>query len=348
MKICLIGNPKNIHFKRWAVSLHEKGINICTYSIIRSDGFAGIPNYRFYYRKLPLFNTSWESYRFLRFLNGIDADIFHMHYLRYSLFMKQLIKTRRFMITPFGSEIFSELFPEQKNVKKVLIENAKLVTASSTFLLNAIAEQGYKVRNKSLIYFGVDRKLFKPLPVQKPPKFRVGFVKHLNSYYGIEELVKAIEILLKKGSDAELHIYGDGPLKQKLSDYIISHKLEQYIFLFGEVDHQSLPEIYNQFNVVVMPSISQEAFGVAAIEAQACGIPVIASDIGGIPEAVANGETGILTEPGNVNQIAEAIETLMNDEALRIKMSNNAVEWSKKFEWEQSVGAMIEAYESLL
>jgi glycosyltransferase involved in cell wall biosynthesis len=347
LKICLIGNTKSIHFKRWAVSLHKRGLNVCTYSINRDKGFDDIPNYRFDYHRVPLFNSAWKNHQFLKFLERIDADIFHMHFLRYFSHMKQVTRTEKYMVTPYGSEIFYELSSKQKELKRILIENAKLVTASSKFLLNAIVDQGYKIRDKKLIYFGVDRNLFRPLRTTNPKKFRIGFAKHLESHYGVEELIRAVEILARKGQEVELYVYGEGDLKERLLDYILSNKLEQHIFLFGAVDHESLPEIYNQFSVFAMPSTGQESFGVAAIEAQACGIPVIASNTGGIPEAVLNGETGILTEPGNINQIAEAIETLLDDEELRIKMGKNAVEWSKNFDWENSVSEMIDAYDAL-
>lgn len=348
MKICLIGNTKSIHFKRWAVSLHRRGLNVCTYSITNDKGFDEIPNYRFDYNRVPLFNSAWKNRQFLKFLERIDADIFHMHFLRYFSHMKQVVRTEKYIVTPYGSEIFYELSGKEKELKRKLIENAMLVTASSRFLLNAILDQGYKIQDKKLIYFGVDLNLFKPLRTTRPKRFRIGFVKHLKSHYGVEELVRAVEILVRKGRDVELHIYGEGDLKERLLDHIASNSLEENIFLCGAVDHEYLPEIYNQFSIFVMPSTCQEAFGVAAIEAQACGVPVIASNSGGIPEAVLDGETGILAEPGNINQLAEAIEMLLDDEELRMRMSENAVEWSKNFEWETSVSSMIEAYETLL
>lgn len=348
MRICLIGDGRSIHLKRWALSLKSRGIVVSTYFTHDAPGFKDIPNHRFNYNKIYLLNSKWRNYKFSDFLQSIDADIYHIHFLIYNSLVKEFVKMKNLVITPYGSEVFWDLSSKQIRMKRQIIEKASLVTASSKFLLDKLIEQGYTFTNKKLIYFGIDRNSFKPLKKGKTSKFRIGFVKHLIDYYGIENLVKAVEIILKKRQDVELHIYGEGPLRQSLTDYIESHNLNQNIFLFGAKEHGQLPEIYNQFDVFAMPSTCQEAFGVAAIEAQACGIPVIASNTGGIPEAVQNGKSGILIEPGNIDKIVESLETLIYNETLRRQMSRNAVEWSKKFDWNKSVSAMIEAYKALL
>ena len=348
MRVCLIGNGRNIHFKRWAVSLKERGLDVCTHILNQTPAFSDVPNHEFDYRKIPLFNSRWRSLKFFNFLQSIHADIYHLHSLFYNSLTKEIAKMKNLVITPYGSDIMLELPAKKLGLKKRVIENAKLVTTSSKFLLNRIAAQGYKLSNQEIIYFGVDRNLFKPAQKETTANFRIGFVKHLIDFYGIEYLIKAFELVLAKKRDVELHIYGEGPLQQKLTEYISSHNLHRNVFLMGAKEHSQLPPIYNQFHLFVMPTLREEAFGVAAIEAQACGIPVIASNTGGIPEAVMNGKTGILVEPGNINQIADAIETLLHNQELRTRMSKSAVEWSRNFDWEKSVSAMIQAYETLM
>lgn len=348
MKVCLIGDGRSIHLKRWALSLKQGGLDVCTYFTYQAPDFAGIPNYQFSYDKRPLFNSKWRHQKFLDFLQSIDADIYHVHFLVYTSLINELIKMENLVATPYGSEIFWHLSFRKSRIKRLLIENAKLITTSSKFLLNKIIEQGYEPVNQKIIYFGVDRNQFKPVRNVTSVDFRIGYVKHLVGYYGIEYLIQAVEIILRQRNDIQLHIYGDGPLKERLNEYVVSNELYRNIFLHGSIEHDQLPEIYNQFDVFVMPSVCEEAFGVAAVEAQACGVPVIASNIGGVPEAVSDGKTGILVKPGVVDEIVQAIEKLLNDKPLRAKMSKNAVEWSRNFDWNESVSEMIEAYQSLV
>jgi len=87
---------------------------------------------------------------------------------------------------------------------------------------------------------------------------------------------------------------------------------------------------------------SKEGWGLTVIEANACGTCVIASDVPGLRDSVVDGETGLLYEYGNIEQLAEKIMLLLRDEHLRNRLSRNALEWSRKFRWEDSARKTLE------
>ena len=102
-------------------------------------------------------------------------------------------------------------------------------------------------------------------------------------------------------------------------------------------------------DIYVIPSIIEESFGVAALEASAMGIPVIGSRIGGIPEIIIDRQTGILFNPGNIDDLVKALELLINSSKLRNDLGNNAREFVKnKYIWKNNVEELLNKYKQLL
>jgi glycosyltransferase involved in cell wall biosynthesis len=348
MKVCLIGNPESIHFIRWARGLKERGITIQTVSIDYSGIVNGIPHQKFHYKKIPFGNSLWRKMQFESFLKRIDADIFHLHMLFYTSHIRSILKMNRVVITPYGSEVFWDLSSRRQKLKRMLIERAHLMTASSQFLLDAIRNQGFHPVNQKRIYFGVDLKRFRSYKKMESKPFRIGFVKHLIDYYGVHILFEASRKLIHLYPEMEFHFYGEGPLKETLKKTVQSLKLQSRLYIHGAVPYEDLPGIYHTLDVFVMPTLCREAFGVSAVEAQACGLPVIASRIGGIPETLKEGKTGFLVEPGNTDELAGKIEILYKDSKLRKQMAKEAVQWSRRFDWQISLDEMIQVYEELM
>ncbi|MDK2854603.1 MAG: hypothetical protein PWQ92_1497 [Thermococcaceae archaeon] len=102
-------------------------------------------------------------------------------------------------------------------------------------------------------------------------------------------------------------------------------------------------------DVFVLPSVSSEAFGIVVLEAMASGVPVVATDVGGIPEVVKENEAGLLVPPGNELELREAIQKLLNDEELRKQYGSKgrkAVE--EKYSWDKVVVEIEKIYEEIL
>lgn len=147
------------------------------------------------------------------------------------------------------------------------------------------------------------------LPGPVPPRaagqvLRFGYVGGFKSHKGPDVLIKAFSALKR---NAELHLFGWG-LPRDISRCRSLAGGDKRIFFHGEFGHETAPEVYSSFDILVMPSIWEETFGIAAQEAFFLGMPVIASEIGGLPEQVEPGVNGFLFKPGDAGSLGEVLE----------------------------------------
>ena len=115
----------------------------------------------------------------------------------------------------------------------------------------------------------------------------------------------------------------------------------------GKVDRQALLNEYREADFLVLPSLF-EPFGIVLLEAMATGLPVVASRVGGIPEVVRDGRTGILVEPANARALADALMELCRDENLRITMGADAKDRAAAFDWKTITPRILSIYQEAL
>ncbi|MGN1000557.1 MAG: glycosyltransferase family 4 protein [Bacilli bacterium] len=163
----------------------------------------------------------------------------------------------------------------------------------------------------------------------KHKDFTIACVRRLVEKNGVIYAVKAMEYLQQY--NCYLLIYGEGPCYKEINHYIYKHGLESKVKLMGGIDNSKLPQIYNKCDAVVVPSITinglQEATSISAIESMACGIPTIASNIGGLPILIKDKKTGFLVEEQTPEKIANIIKFLMNNP----KEANNIGKSGRKY-----------------
>ena len=124
----------------------------------------------------------------------------------------------------------------------------------------------------------------------------------------------------------------------------IDHRTE----FVGASPHDEVPSWLNRLDIYVAPSRLSESFGVAVIEASACGLPVIVSDVGGLPEVVRDGETGLVVPRENVPALQAALRRLLLDPALRQRLGRNGrAHVAREYEWGHCVDLMERVYASL-
>ncbi len=113
-------------------------------------------------------------------------------------------------------------------------------------------------------------------------------------------------------------------------------------------DRAKLARLYGTADVACLPFASPEGFGMTSIEVQACGVPVVTTSVGGVPETVRNGETGFLVEPNDVNAMTERVLGLLRDRALRAQMSQAAAFAAREFSWRVITDQLLRHYEAIL
>ncbi|MEA3254915.1 MAG: glycosyltransferase [Candidatus Altiarchaeota archaeon] len=147
------------------------------------------------------------------------------------------------------------------------------------------------------------------------------FLGRLVPYKGVDYLVRAFKDVGDEIKDVVLIIAGDGPLKNELKQLVGDLGLNGVLFV--SVAEEDLPHYYAACDVFALPSVTrQEAFGVVLLEAMACGKPVIATNVGGVPYVV--GESGIIVEPRNTEALSSAISKILSDNEFAKKLGGKA------------------------
>lgn len=128
-----------------------------------------------------------------------------------------------------------------------------------------------------------------------------------------------------------------------LEHKLVSLNISNNITFHGPILHEQLVKFYQEADVFVQPSFS-EALGMGIIEAMACQLPVVATKVGGIPEVVEDGKTGILVEPGESRALANAILELLSNEELRRKMGEIGRKRIESFSWDNIMTNLVSLY----
>ena len=160
---------------------------------------------------------------------------------------------------------------------------------------------------------------------------------------GVEDIIKAAQDLRFK-----LLIIGKGEQEEYLKDLTKKLNLEDNVLFLGEVSHKDLPQYLWISDVFVRPSLS-EGLGNAFLEAMAAGVPAIGTKVGGIPDFLREGETGLFCEVQNPKSITEKIKTLLKDENLRLRLIENGRKLvEEKYSWDFIALEMKNIFDKLI
>lgn len=213
-----------------------------------------------------------------------------------------------------------------------LIENGNRFIAVSNFIKDKLIERGFPEDKIVTHYIGVDLDLLAVNPSIERKEV-ILFVGRLVSNKGGNYLIDAMDYVFEKCPNAELWLIGDGPDKDILMKKAEKHG-EKIKFL-GRKPYDEVIRTMNMAKVFSVPSVelesgASEAFGMVFAEANAMGLPVASFKTGGIPEAVIDGETGLLVEQKDVKGLAQSIVELMSNDKLREEMSAKGIQRARR------------------
>ncbi|MFA4839956.1 MAG: glycosyltransferase [Candidatus Neomarinimicrobiota bacterium] len=233
-------------------------------------------------------------------------------------------------------------------IRRTLINADRLVTVSAAMKTELIRRTfaGSKI---DVVYNGVDETLFHPIDqaesriwLNLPPDRKILlFVGNLSRQKGIDLLLSAF--LAIDRPEMKLIFIGQGNDRQLIEDFIAEHSLQDQILLPGVVPHSQLPFWYAASDVVVLPSLSEGVPNVI-FEALAVGKPVVASNVGGIPEIIIPEITGMLHQPGSESDLREKITQALNHSWDKQAISQS----SQRFSWETNAQQYLQIAENLV
>jgi D-inositol-3-phosphate glycosyltransferase len=181
------------------------------------------------------------------------------------------------------------------------------------------------------------------------PEKNILFVGRLEPLKGIDNLFRAVASLENLKSITLSVVGGDGNSQEKmrLEALVKKMRLNQTVHFLGPIPQEELPIHYNAADVCVLPSY-YESFGLAALEAAACGKPVVASEVGGLPAIVNDGVTGYLVPPKRMDVIAERLCELLEDDLLRVHMGTAARIHAESLGWDSSADSLLRCFRELV
>lgn len=353
MKIVILGDNKSVHIQKWIKKIAED--TSIELHVLSFDHGVKFPEVHYHpLRKITGTKLDYllNVFRTKRYIKQIKPAVVHAHYATSYGFLGAFSGFHPYLITGWGADIFDS--PNNKWMKKLLVYSFKKADAI-TVLSKITQTEMKKLSDKKvhLIPFGVDTKAFVPNLNKNNEIIRIGSIRTLSEKYGVRYLIEAFAELCKKHQHIQLDLVGDGPLRQSLEELAVNLGIADRVIFHGYVnqndDFKHYISLLANFDIFAILSIlDSETFGVAAVEASACGIPVVASNVGGLPEVIDDGETGVLVPPKDVHAIIAALDRLIEQEDLRKKLGENGRKKVEQvYNWDHNAQQMIDLYRSL-
>lgn len=232
-----------------------------------------------------------------------------------------------FSFTARGSDIHVD-----RTMLRRKVAAASFVIAVSRANREVIAEEcgALYARKIHVVYGGINTRLFAPDTERPdPPWLRIVCVARFEEVKGHATLIEACAELERRGIRFQADLIGDGELRPRIEAQILASGLSHRVTLHGAATQIEVREhlaVASVFVLATVAAASGKREGIPNVlkEAMACALPVVASDISGIPELVEHGRTGLLVEPGDVGQLADALEQLAGDVDLRRDLGQTA------------------------
>ncbi|OGM22432.1 hypothetical protein A2863_03835 [Candidatus Woesebacteria bacterium RIFCSPHIGHO2_01_FULL_38_9b] len=245
-----------------------------------------------------------------------------IHHVHQEVFRKHL----KFPLSQIAVFLESKLMP-------VLYRNCPIITISNSSKEDIIGHGWAKSENIDIVTPAIDLSSYEPKPKTPYPSFV--YLGRLMPWKNIDVAITAFAKICNKYPTSKLTIAGFGESFPMLTKLVKKLKIENNVIFSGWVDEATKVMLFAQSWTAIQPS-SFEGWGITVIEANACGTPVIASDIKGLRDSVINNRTGILFPVREIETLAEAMDKLIVNESYRAYLSEESYKWARNFTWEYS------------
>ena len=355
MRICIFCDARSVHIQRIVPGLVERGLDVHVVTHKPAD-ISGATVERFCVPMPRMTNLHRWYGRWMQYLRDFMRrfDAVHMHFLSDWGFTPDIMDQGCFVASPWGSDIVPPPGEGQPTLELIearlnMLRHAAMVTTWGPTFGQMVAKfAGIEVDSIEILPLGVDLELFKPREARSSRNgdpLRVGFFKGFREVYGATYLMRAIPMVVEVVPQARFDMIGDGPQLENCKVLAGRLGIESHIRWLPRQPHRNIPDHLAGWDLTVIPSVC-ESFGAAALEGSAMGVPVVASDVGGLPDTVHHGVTGLLVPARAPGQLADAIITLLQDPELRHQMGltgRRLVE--EQYDWSTILDRWITTYE---
>lgn len=303
-----------------------------------------------------LLTYAWRGYGFAeKLLEKGNFDVIHAFFTVPCGYMAMRLSKRynvpyivslRGADVPGYSERFTMLYSFLRPLTRRIWARASNVVSNSSGL-RELALQTNVSQEISIIPNGIDIEEFKPLVDKEVDGYvRILCVSRLTPRKGIRYLLQAMKLLLAENAERkiELWIAGEGDETESLKQLSSELGIEKKVKFFGRVAHENLAKHYQSADIFCLPSLN-EGMSNTMLEALASGMPIVATVTGGTEELVGNGENGFFVEQKSAEDLAQKLETLISDTALRTQFGNASRARAEKMSWKNVAMAYYDLYQ---
>ncbi len=288
-----------------------------------------------------------------------QADVVHYHTYWPDAFTAFLVnKFVPVVYTAHESRFL--IMAEQARFQKRLqlaLRPFQTVIAPSTELMLVARKFGVDPAKSTFIPNAVDSQKFSPAVARGGMRSRYGIPadhdvilcpRRLVPKNGVESLIESLPLIRQSCDQISVVVAGDGPERQKLEQRVRELRLQNSVIFTGSIANDDLPAFYADADVVVIPSL-MEATSIAGLEAMASACAVVATGVGGLPEIIDDGRTGLLVPPRDPNALAAAIIRVLENPQLRKQLGEAArARVEREFTWAHVAGETTRAYEQAI
>lgn len=298
----------------------------------------------------------WE---FRRVLRKVCPDLIHAGPIQTCGFFTALAGFKPFLLMSWGSDVLAanNNNPWKRWVTRFTIRRADMIACDCLAVRDRLNElAGYPASNVVVFPWGVDLNQFHPAPSKFKIRDKLNWRKDnkviittrsLEPIYGIETFLEAVRVVVEKKPDVRILMLGGGSLEPKVQAFITRHDLGDAIHLTGRVSHDMLPDYFNEASLYVSCSYS-DGTSVSLLEAMACGLPAVVTDLPSNREWVTPGVNGWLVPRGDAPALSSAVlQALEQEDKTKLMAMANISLARQKADWNRNFTLLLEAYKQL-
>jgi glycosyltransferase involved in cell wall biosynthesis len=287
--------------------------------------------------------------RVRRLVEALEPDLVHALHLTSYGFLGALSNVHPFLLSVWGTDVLEapDLTPFHRWLTRYALAHADRITATGLHLATETTRYTPRGVPVTVVPYGVDLERFQPVERSLREHVVIGAASRLSPEKGLDDLIDAFAIVRRRfGETVALRVAGEGPERSRLEAQIERLGLQDAVQLSGWLEHEQLPAFLQELDIFALAS-TWEGFGVSAVEASAMRLPVVGTDVHGIPDVVRDGATGLpASEPAS---LAAALTRLVEDRELRLRLGAAGREYvGKQYDWRENALQMQRTYESMV
>jgi L-malate glycosyltransferase len=326
----------------------------------KADGeYVSIESSGWWHRLVAIQGLRQCLQHFRKVLAEITPDIVHAGWVYSSGLIAALSGFRPWLLMPWGSDV--QVMPyrsvTRRMVARYVLRQADMITCDCEAVKNNVIRlAGYSADRIIIAPWGVDLRQFRPMNQLNSIRSQLGWehakilivTRQLKSFYGIEYLISAMPLILAAEPQVRLLVCGDGPLEAELRKMVDRLQLESVVHFAGFVPNQLLPDYLNAADIYVSPSL-EDGSSLCLMEAMACGLPSVVTNIPAVLEWVKHGHNGYVISKRNVEGLASAIVNMLQDDSSRAKMGEASLATARMHaDWDKNFKTIEEIYHHLI